>query len=79
MPYIAIKSFPKDDATKKRVVEGINALFLEVWGCPQEAITISVEEVAPKDWAEKVVQAEIQPKLAHMMILSGRKTGEMEE
>jgi hypothetical protein len=24
-------------------VEKINKMFLEVWGCPQEAITISIE------------------------------------
>ncbi len=47
MPYIAIKSFPKDQATKEAVVEKINEIFLEVWGCPQEAITISIENVTP--------------------------------
>ena len=34
MPYIAIKTFPKDEETKKKVVERINELFLELWGCP---------------------------------------------
>lgn len=24
------------------------------WGCPQEAITISVEEVTPQEWERKV-------------------------
>jgi phenylpyruvate tautomerase PptA (4-oxalocrotonate tautomerase family) len=28
MPYIAIKSFPKDDETKKKVVDEINEIFL---------------------------------------------------
>ena len=45
MPYIAIKSFPKDEETKKKVVDKINQVFLEVWGCPQEALTISLEEI----------------------------------
>lgn len=34
MPYIAIKAFPKDAETKKKVVEKINQIFLEEWGCP---------------------------------------------
>ena len=31
MPYIAIKAYPKDDETKKKLVEKVNAAFLEVW------------------------------------------------
>ena len=73
MPYIAIKSFPKDQATKESVVEKINEIFLEVWGCPQEAITISIEDVLPEDWDEKIVKSEINPKKENMMILSGEK------
>ncbi len=73
MPYIAIKSYPKDQATKEAVVEKINEIFLEVWGCPQEAITISIEEVAPADWEEKIVKPEIEPRKENMMILSGEK------
>ena len=73
MPYIAIKSFPKDQATKELVVEKINEIFLEVWGCPQEAITISIEDVVPEDWDEKIVKPEIDSKMENMMILSGKK------
>ena len=38
MPYIAVKGYPKDEETKKEVVEEINAVFLKYWGCPQKAI-----------------------------------------
>ena len=73
MPYIAIKSFPKDEETKKKVVEEINRIFLKEWGCPQQAISISLEEVAPADWAEKVEKPEMEPKKDKMMILDGEK------
>ena len=73
MPYIAIKAYPKDEATKQAVVEKINQIFLETWGCPQQAITISVEEVAPELWQEQVVKPEIEPKLDRMFILNGEK------
>lgn len=73
MPYIAIKAFPKDAETKKKVVEKINQVFLEEWGCPQEALTISLEEIAPDDWNEKVLKPEIEPKKDSMMILDGQK------
>ncbi|HOR13984.1 MAG TPA: tautomerase family protein [Clostridia bacterium] len=73
MPYIAIKSYPKDKAIKEAVVERINQVFLETWGCPQEAITISIEEVLPEDWEEKVKKPEIETRKESMMILSGKK------
>ena len=73
MPYIAIKAFPKDEETKKKVVEKINQVFLEEWGCPQEALTISLEEIVPDEWAEKVAKPEIEPKKNYMMIFNGEK------
>lgn len=73
MPYIAIKGYPKDDETKKKVVEKINQVLLENWGCTQEAISISVEEIAPEKWAETVVEKEIEPNADKMYILKGEK------
>ncbi len=71
MPYVAIKAYPKDEETKKKIVERINQAFLEVWGCPQEALTISLEEIAPADWETKVDSTEIEQNKDKMMILRG--------
>ena len=73
MPYIKIKAYPKDEETKKRVVDKINNVFLEEWGCPQEAISVSIEEIAPQDWEEKVHKTEILPNKDNMFILDGQK------
>ncbi len=73
MPYIAIKAYPKDEKVKKEVVDKINNIFCKMWGCPPEAISVSVEEFAPEDWDEKVVKREIEPAKDKMMILSGKK------
>ncbi len=73
MPYIAIKAYPKDEETKKKVVDEINEVFLKYWGCPPQAINISIEEVAPEDWDSKVREPEILPKADKMMILGGQK------
>ncbi len=70
MPYIAIKAYPKDEEIKKKVVEEINNVFLKYWGCPKEAISISMEEVAPQDWTQ-VENNEIKPNEEKMYILSG--------
>ena len=61
MPYVAIKAYPKDEETKKKLVEKINEVFLEVWGCSQQALTISLEEIDPSDWNEQVVKTQIEP------------------
>ena len=73
MPYIAIKAYPKDIETKKKVVDEINEVFKRNWGCPPEAISISVEEVSPEDWEDTVVKPVIEPNDAKMMIRDGKK------
>lgn len=73
MPYIAIKAYPKDIETKKKVVDEINEIFVKYWGCSKEAISISMEEVAPEDWTNMVEKKDIANKLDKMMILSGEK------
>ncbi len=71
MPYIAIKAFPKDEAIKRRVAERIKQVFLEEWGCSQQAISISMKEVAPDDWDSQVRHGEIEQDLDFMLILDG--------
>ena len=73
MPYIAIKAKPKDDATIKELVRRINEVLLEVWGCPQGVVTISMEEIAPDAWQDTVVKREIEPNADKMMIRYGEK------
>ena len=73
MPYIAIKAYPKDEETKKKLVDKINEAVLEIWGCPQSAITVSMESIEPEKWEESIVKAEIEPNNDKMMILSGEK------
>jgi len=73
MPYIRIKAYPKDQATKEKVVEAINKAFVDNWGCPPQAISISIEEVAPEDWVETVEKAEIEPNVDKMLVLNGKK------
>ena len=73
MPYIKIKAYPKDEAIKQKVAERINQVFLEEWGCPPEAITISIEEIAPENWVDEVVKPEIEPNSDKMLILNGKK------
>ena len=73
MPYIAIKGYPKDEAAKRKIAERVNEAFLELWGCPQEAINISIEEIAPEQWEERIEQGEIPAAADKLLIRSGKK------
>ena len=73
MPYIAIKAYPKDEKTKARVAERINQVFLEEWGYPPEAFSLSIDEFTPAEWEIKVRQTEVLPNKDKMLILEGNK------
>ena len=73
MPYIRIKAYPKDKATKVKVVEAINKAFMDNWGCAPEAINISIEEVSPESWEELVERNEMQTLEDKMLVRKGVK------
>lgn len=73
MPYIKIKAYPKDEKIKQSVIDKINQLFLDEWGCPQSAISISYEAVEPSDWQANVAEKDIKNNLDKMYILDGQK------
>ena len=73
MPYISIKAWHKDEEIKKKVVEEVNKVFIKYWCCPQEEISISMEEFDSESWEEKVVKHDIEPNTDKMMIYCGKK------
>ena len=58
MPYVAVKMYPKDEETRKKLAEKLCETVMEVTGCPAEAVTVSLEEVAPEDWVATVKEPE---------------------
>jgi len=72
MPYIAVRHFPKDEETRKRVAERINQVFLEEWGCPPQAISISMEAIPQEEWEAKAKPV-MKENMDNMMILQGEK------
>lgn len=73
MPYIDIKSFPRDEKTKQMLADRINDVVLEVCGCRQESVSLSIEEIAPEAWDEKVLKGIVEPNREKMMIYAGEK------
>ncbi len=73
MPYIQIQAYPKDEEIKNRIAEKINRIFLEEWGCPQEAISLSFEEIDPALWVETVENTVMEQNKPLMKIYKGQK------
>lgn len=73
MPYIAVKAFPRPEGMKEKIAEKLNEALMEVTGCPQHAVSISIEYVTPEEWDEKVTIPEMNPRDADMLILHGEK------
>lgn len=78
MPYIAIKGFPKDEETIRKVADRFNEALLELWGCPQEAINISYEAVPPEEWDERMERGEIVQNREKMLIYGGKRTDQLD-
>jgi len=73
MPYVDIKCFPRTEEAAKQMADKINEVLMETWGCPQEAISVSLEMVPPEEWDEKVKVPEMDARDDTMMILHGEK------
>ena len=73
MPYVDIKCFPRTEEAAKEMVEKINEVLMDTWGCPQEAVSISLEMVTPEDWDAQVKEPEMDQRDDTMMILHGKK------
>ena len=72
MPYIAIRSYPKDETIKKQVVEQVMEVFTKTLGCRSEGLSFSWEEIKPEDWQDKVRTKIIETNMNNMMILDGK-------
>jgi len=60
MPHVIVKLWPgKSEAQKQRLAEEIVKDFVELFGYKEDSLSIAIEEVLQKDWAEKVYKPEI--------------------
>lgn len=63
MPHIIVKLWPgKTEQQKTRLAAAITKDATEILGYGDESVSVAMEEIKPKDWAEKVYKADIQDK-----------------
>src|SRR5271170_335980 len=63
MPHVIVKLWPgKSEQQKVKLVEGVTNAVMTSLGYGEESVSVSLEEVAPSDWAEKVYKPDIAGK-----------------
>lgn len=65
MPHVIVKLYPgRSEAQKAKLAEDVARAVMESIGCSEASLSIGVEEVDAKDWAETVYKPDIADKPA---------------
>ena len=60
MPHVIVKLWPdKSEPQKQKLVEGVTNAVMTSLGYGEASVSVSLEEVAPSDWTEKVYKPDI--------------------
>jgi 4-oxalocrotonate tautomerase len=60
MPHVIVKLWPgNSEQQKAQLADAIAKNVMDVLGIGEESVSVSMEEVEPEDWAEKVYQPDI--------------------
>jgi 4-oxalocrotonate tautomerase len=60
MPHVIVKLWPgKSEQQKQKLAEGVTQVVMSSLGYGKESVSVSVEEIAPGDWTDKVYRADI--------------------
>lgn len=63
MPHVIVKLWPgKTEGQKATLAKAITDEVVKVLGYGEESVSVSMEEVSARDWAEKVFKPDIQSK-----------------
>ena len=63
MPHVIVKMYPgRTEEQKKKLVKAITDSIVKIVDADEKYVSIAVEDVNPKDWAEKVYRPDILEK-----------------
>lgn len=56
MPHISVKMFPgRDEKVKQDLADKLHELAVKELGCPEGAVSVSVEDVEKENWNGEVL------------------------
>lgn len=60
MPHVIVKLYPgRSEQQKARLAEQIVKDVVSIVNCGEDSVSVSIQEVKPEDWAEKVYKPDI--------------------
>ena len=60
MPHVIVKLWPgKSEQQKQKLADGVTKAVMTSLGYGEESVSVSLEEIQPRDWTEKVYKSEI--------------------
>jgi 4-oxalocrotonate tautomerase len=60
MPHVIVKLWPgKLEQQKQKLAEGVTKHVMTSLGYGEESVSVSLEEIAPGEWTEKVYRPDI--------------------
>ncbi len=63
MPHVIVKLFTgRTEQQKAKIAQAVTAAIMESAGNTEDAVSVSIEDVAPEDWGEKVYGPDITAK-----------------
>jgi 4-oxalocrotonate tautomerase len=78
MPHVIVKLWPgKTEKQKQELAERITQDVMEVLHYGDESVSVAMEEVKAKDWAEKVYKADILNKAEQLYKKPGYDLSEL--
>jgi 4-oxalocrotonate tautomerase len=63
MPHVIVKLWPrKSEQQKKKLADAIAKHVMDILHYGPESLSVAMEEISSRDWAEKVYKPDIQDK-----------------
>ena len=59
MPHVIVKLWPKPEVQKRALADAITQAVMQQLGYGDDAVSVSLEEIAPAEWTEKVYKPDI--------------------
>lgn len=67
MPHVSVKFFPgRSEAVKQRLADAIAKDVVEIVGCDEASVSVTIEEIPSGTWKEKVYEPDIRAKKDHL-------------
>ena len=63
MPHVIVKMYAgREEAEKKALADAITRTVMNTLGHGADAVSVSIEDIEPRDWTEKVYRPDIAEK-----------------